>query len=296
MKNIGIIGLGNMGMGMAKNLLTAGYHVYGFNRSKEKLETFSRLGGQATENCAMVGKHADLVFIMVVNEEQVFDVVFGENGLIESMKPGSILVVSATINSSAVRRIEERIKTTGICLIDSPVSGGKKGADAGELTLMVSGDRNTYYKVQEVFQTIGKNIFYVGEQPGMGQITKACLQGLVGCIYTGIFESLVLGVKAGVSAETLYSVIGASVANNPLFQGTVPAILDRKFEGTGSNIGNTYKDLSITMDLAEECGVPMMTTSVAKQIFQAGMTKFPKNDNQGLIKLLEDIVGIEVKR
>jgi 3-hydroxyisobutyrate dehydrogenase-like beta-hydroxyacid dehydrogenase len=122
------------------------------------------------------------------------------------------------------------------------------------------------------------------------------MQSLVGCIYAGIFESPILGVTAGVSAETIFSVIGTSVTNTPLFQGAVPAIMDRKFTGTGSNIGNTYKDLSLALALAEEVGVPMATTGTAKQFFQAGITKLPGEDNQCLIKLLECVVGVEVKR
>jgi putative dehydrogenase len=296
MVNIGIIGLGSMGMGMAKNLIAAGYNVVGFNRSKEKMDIFSDLGGKPAINCAMVGKDADLVFIMVVNAEQANEVIFGKNGLIETMKPCSTIVLTATIGREAVKEIDEKLKHRDISLLDSPVTGGRKKAESGELTLMVSGAQVPFDASMGVLRTIAKNIYYVGSKPGIGQVTKACLQGLVGCIYTGIFESLVLGVKAGVSAEILYSVIGTSVANTDLFQSSVPAIMDRQFNGTGSTIGNTYKDLTLTMDLAEEYGVPVMMTSVAKQIYQAGMVKFPQEDNQSLIKLLEDIVGVEVKR
>lgn len=164
------------------------------------------------------------------------------------------------------------------------------------MTLMASGDRQAFDRCSAAFDAIARNINYVGAEVGMGQIVKACMQGLVGCIYSGIFESLVLGVKAGVSAEALFNVIGTSVANTPLFQGAVPAIMERKFVGTGSNIGNTYKDLTITLALAEQVGVPMMITGAAKQFFQAGISKFPDEDNQCLVKLLEEIVDVKVTK
>ena len=296
MKNIGIIGLGNMGMGMAKNLVAKGFKVTGFDMNPKALETLVDLGGVAAKDSAGVGASSDLVFVMVVNAKQSNEVIFGKNGLLETLKPGAVIVVTATIGSAAVQLIETKVKERQVIVIDCPVSGGQIGAETGQLTLMASGDKTVFSQCAAVFEAIAKNINHVGDQVGQGQIVKACLQGLVGCIYSGMFEVMLLGVKAGVSAEALFNVIGTSVANTPLFQGSIPAIMDRKFKETGSNIGNTYKDLTITMALAEEQGVPMMTTGTAKQFFQAGITKFPNEDNQCLIKVLEDIVGVEVKR
>jgi putative dehydrogenase len=296
MKNVGVVGLGNMGMGMAKNLMAAGYKVAGTARTKATMDAFAEIGGHAMKNGAEIGANADLAFVMVFDAKQTNEVVSGKGGLLETMKPGSVIVITATIGKAAIQKIAAQAKEKGVRVIDCPVSGGKKGADAGELTLMISGDKRVFDDCIKVFQAIGKNINYVGEEVGMGQVAKACLQGLVGCIYSGIFEAMVLGVKAGVSAESLYSIIGTSVANTPLFQTSVPAIMDRKFSGTGSNVGTMYKDLSITLGVAEECGVPMMATSAAKQFFQAGIAKFPNEDNHCLIKVLEDITGAEVRR
>jgi 3-hydroxyisobutyrate dehydrogenase-like beta-hydroxyacid dehydrogenase len=295
MKNVGIIGLGNMGMGMAKNLTAKGFDVAGFDMNPDVLENLFRLGGKKCKDTAAVGAASDVVFVMVVNAVQSTAVIAGKDGLLETMKPGSIIVVTATIGCTAVKKLAALAKERHVTLIDCPVSGGQKGADAGALTLMASGRKEDFDNCADVFSAIAKNVNFVGEEVGQGQIVKACMQGLVGCIYSGMFEAMMLGVKAGVSADVLFSVIGTSVANTPLFQGAIPAILDRKFKGTGSNIANTYKDLTITMALAEECGTPMMTTGTAKQFFQAGITKFPNEDNQCMIKVLEDIVGMEVK-
>lgn len=296
MKSTGIVGLGNMGMGMAKNLIAQGFEVNGFTRNPDTLERFAELGGKKCTNAAMVGATSEIVFVMVVDAAQSSAVIAGKNGLLETLKPGSIIVITATIGSAAVKKLAVLAEERHVALVDCPVSGGKKGADAGALTLMASGRKEVFDRCADVFAAIAQSINFVGEEVGQGQIVKACMQGLVGCIYSGMFEAMMLGVKAGVSAEALFSVIGTSVANTPLFQNAIPAVMDRKFKDTGSNIGNTYKDLTITLTLAEECGVPMMATGIAKQFFQAGITKFPHEDNQCLIKVLEDIVGLEVKR
>lgn len=296
MKQIGIIGLGNMGMGMARNLLSQGFSLAGFDRNQHKRDTLAGLGGRLCLGAAAVGACSELVFVMVVTEAQCEAVMAGPDGLFDTLQPGAVIVVTATIGPAAVKALAARAAARGITLIDCPVSGGQKGADAGTLTLMASGPRDAFERCADVFAAIAANINYVGDQPGQGQIVKACLQGLVGCVYSGMFEAMALGVKAGVSAETLFSVIGTSVANTALFQSAIPAVMDRRFQGTGANIANTCKDLSITMALAEACGMPMMTTGMAKQFFQAGITKFPGEDNQCLIKILEDITGIEVAR
>ena len=296
MKHIGMVGLGNMGLGMARNLLAAGFHVTGTDVVAERCDALARLGGQTTVDAAAVGGASELVFVMVVDAEQMRQVVGGPNGLLETLEPGSVIVVTATVGRTAVEQVEAQAKEKGIHVVDSPVSGGKRGADAGQLTLMVAGNGPVIARCRPAFEAIAKDIHPVGETVGTGQVVKACMQGLVGCIYSGISEAMMLGAKAGVPAETLFAVIGTSVANTPLFQGAVPAIMDRRFSGTGSNIGNTYKDLTLTLGLAEELGVPMMTTGIAKQFFQAGITKFPDEDNHCLIKLLEDVMGLEVRR
>ena len=232
---------------------------------------------------------------MVVNGDQAKSVAFGTNGLVEGMKPGSTAVLTATIGIKAAEEISNKLLEHGINLIDSAVSGGQAGANAGTLTLMASGKKQVYDDCLEVLNAIGKNINFVGEKPGMGQVVKSCMQALVGCTQAATFELLVLGTKAGLDPKVLLDVISTSVVGSNLFKGTVPLILDRKFVGTGALSTITLKDLGITLDLAKELGVPMMSTSLAREIFQAGATKSPGEDNQSVIKVLESIVGIEVK-
>ncbi len=296
MKKVGIVGLGDMGIGMAKNLIKNGFDVTGFDLREERVNMFVELGGKPATNCQAVAEHVDAVFVMVLNGQQVKEVVLGQTGLLKGLKPGATIIVSATINPSEVRSLEKPLFEKGINLIDTPVSGGKPGAENGTLTLMTATKKEVFDDCKPILEAVGQNIFHVGEQIGIGQTVKASLQALIGSSFTAIFESLVLGVKAGVKAETLYEVFASSGVSSPLFKNCAQLIMERKFKGTGSYIGTMYKDLGISMNMAKENGVAMFTASAAFELFQAGISLFPDEDNWCIVKLLEQIAGTEVKK
>lgn len=295
MKKIGLVGLGDMGIGMATNLLKNGFELTGYDLREERLEMLSQLGGKPAASCRAVAENSEAVFVMVLNGDQVKDVIFGEQGLLESMKSNSTIIVSATIKPSEVREIEKLMAESDVNLVDTPVSGGKSGADGGTLTMMTAAKKEVFDDCKHVLEGVGQNIFHVGEEIGMGQTVKAALQALVGASFTAIFESLVLGVKAGAKAEVLYEVFSASGVGSPLFRNAAKLIMERKFEGTGSQITTMYKDLGISMDMAKENGVAMFTASAAHELFRAGMSLFPDEDNWSIVKLLEQIAGVEVR-
>ena len=296
MKTVGFIGLGDMGMGMAKNLLKSGFKVKGFDLREDRLKNFTEAGGEPVKSCAEAGDNVDATFVMVLNGSQVKSVILGENGLLDTMKPGSVIIITATIGRKDIKDVEGAIKEKGIKMIDSGVSGGRSGADAGTLTLMVAAEHDVFEECQDLFNAIGNNIHYVGKEIGMGQVVKSCLQALIGVTFEGVFETLALGAKAGVNPEVLYNVISTTGVGGPLFKSTTKFIMERKFKNTGSHIGTMFKDLGITMSLAKECGVPMFATSIAMEMFQAGISSFPDEDNWSVVKILERITGAEVKK
>ena len=295
MKRVGIIGLGDMGIGLAKNIVKSGFSLTGFDLRDERLKMLEILGGKAAGSPREVGEQADAVFVMVLNGKQVYEVVTGEDGLLQSMMPGSTIIVSATIEPKEVRAIAEPISAKGIGLIDTPVSGGKSGAEAGTLTMMAAAQKDVFEANYDVLQAVGEKIFHVGEEVGKGQTVKAALQALIGASFTAIFESLVLGARAGVKGETLFEVFSASAVASPLFCNCAQLIMDRQFKNTGSHIGTMHKDLGISMAMAKENGVAMFTTSAAYELFQSGISLFPDEDNWSIVKLLEQIAGTEVK-
>lgn len=296
MKKVGLIGLGDMGIGMAKNIVKNGFELTGFDLREERRQMLAELGGKPAASCREVAEKSDAVFVMVLNGKQVQDVILGEQGLLEGLKPGSTIIVSATINPSEVRVVEAPVFEKGMNLIDTPVSGGKSGAENGTLTMMAAAKKEVFEDCKPVLEAVGQNINHVGEEIGMGQTVKAALQALIGASFTAIFESLVLGVKAGVKAETLYDVFSTSAVGSPLFKNAAKLIMERRFKGTGSHIGTMYKDLGISMNMAKEVGAAMFTASAAYELFRSGMSMFPDEDNWSIVKLLEQIAGTEVKK
>jgi putative dehydrogenase len=295
MERVGVIGLGNMGMGMAGNLLSKGFAVTAFDVRQDRINELARLGAKAAVSPREVGEQSEIVFIMVLNGAQVKDVVVGENGLLKGMKPGSVMICTATIKRSMLIETAKAAAEAGVDFLDSPVSGGRLGANAGTLTMMVGGRKEVLDRCETVMQVVGKNIFHVGGEPGMGQTAKSALQAFIGSTYGGIFEGLVLGTKAGVKPEILYSIFSTSVAGSTLVKNTIKHILARKFKDGGSCIKTLHKDLGNSLQMAQENGVPMFTTSAAYQLFQAGHSLRPEEDNWTIIKILEEITGTEVK-
>ena len=293
-KRVGLIGLGNMGIGMAKNLVESGFEVTGFDLRAERLTLLEALGGKAAHNPQEVGANADAVFVMVMNGQQVDAVVNGDDGPLQTLQPGSTIIISATVEPKDVRAVEGAILAKGVHLIDSPVSGGKPSADAGTLTLMAAAPKAVFDEFLPILEAVGGNIFHVGEEIGLGQTVKGSLQALIGASFTAIFEALVLGSKAGVSGQVLFDVFRTSSVGSPLFRNCAELIMNRQFKDTGSHIGTMYKDLGISMNLAKENGAAMFTTAAAFELFRSGISLFPEEDNWSIVKLFEQIAGTEV--
>lgn len=294
MQTIGVIGLGNMGIGMARNLVATGFPTVGFDVRRDRCSLLENAGGKAAENAAAVGAQSDIVFVMVLTGTQVRDVLLGPAGALEGLLPGSTVIVTATIHPEEVRSLEAPLAERGIRLIDSPVTGGKAGADGGTLTLIAAAPTDILEASWNAMEAVSRTVFHVGEQIGQGQATKAALQALIGCTFAATFESLVLGVKAGVPGRTLFEVFRASAAGSPLIEHCARQVLDRRFRNTGSGIGTMFKDLGVSMGLARESGTLMLTTSAAYEMFQAGISRFPDEDNWAVAKWLEEIAGTEV--
>ena len=296
MKKIGVIGLGDMGSGIALNLIKNGFKVFGSDLLPARQEAFKEMGGSLETSISNIGKKCDAVFIMVMNGSQAKAIIFDEDGLAKNMVKGSTVILSATIKPSEAEEIGQLIKDTGIKLIDTPVSGGFPGAQSGTLTLMASAPEDVMSKNRDVLQAISSNIHHVGTEPGQGQTVKACLQSLIGAQFSATFEASALAAKAGISGEVLHTVFSTSSAGCGIVNNALQKIIDRQFEGTGSHINTMHKDLTISLNLAENLGVPMHTASAAMQIFHAGRTKYPDGDNWVCTRVIEEIVGAELHR
>ena len=296
MQRVGVVGLGDMGSGLAKNLIKNGFQTTGLDLSEARMSAFAAMGGKPAKSVAEVGRNADAVFVMVMNGDQAKSVILGDEGLVGTMPKGGAVILSATIKPADARDIGAAMEGSGIHLIDTPVSGGFPGAQGGTLTMMAAGEDAVLNDYAPVMKAVSATIHRVGAHAGDGQTVKACLQSLIGSIFSATFEAAALAAKAGVKGEVLLNVVSTSSAGCGVANNALEKIIDRQFEGTGSHINTMHKDLTIALDLAEDLGVPMHTASTAMQLFHAGKAKYPDGDNWVVTRVIEDIIGAELHR
>ncbi len=292
----GVIGLGDMGSGLGKNLIKAGFDTHGIDLDPARMAAFVEAGGAAAKAPAALGAICDAVFVMVMNGDQARAVILGPEGLVAHMAKGTAVILSATIKPHEARAIGAEMAQSGIHLIDTPVSGGFPGAQNGTLTMMAAAPDAVLDGFAPVMQAVSANIHRVGTRPGDGQTVKACLQSLIGAQFSATFEAAALAAKAGVSGQVLLDVFSTSSAGCGVVNNALEKIIDRQFEGTGSSIHTMHKDLTISMGLGEELGVPLHTAAAAMQIFHAGRTKYPEGDNWVCTRVIEEIIGAELHR
>jgi len=231
MTQVAVIGLGDMGSGLAKNLLAAGFTVKGFDLSSDRMAAFTDMGGTAANSPAEAGSGSDAVFVMVMNGDQVFDVVNGKEGLLTTLQSGSTIILTATIHAREARELGQLLQGTGVDLIDSPVSGGFPGAQGGSLTMMLAAPEVLLEKCRPILEAVSGTIHHVGTEPGAGQTVKACLQSIMGPIFSAVFEATVLAAKNGVDAEAFHRVVSTSSAGCGAANGVLENIINRKFHG-----------------------------------------------------------------
>ncbi|WP_299371856.1 NAD(P)-dependent oxidoreductase [uncultured Tateyamaria sp.] len=296
MPSVGVIGLGDMGSGLAKNLIANGFETWGRDLLDHRQRAFEKMGGHTGASTAEVGRNAQAVFVMVMKGAEAHEVILGPDGLAETMAPGGVILLTATVKPAEARAIAQGLAGRDLHLIDSPVSGGFPGAQAGTLTMMAAGTDTAMDIARPVMEAVSANIHRVGTDAGDGQTVKACLQSLIGAQFSATFEAAALAAKAGVPGQVILDVFSTSSAGCGVVNNALEKIIDRQFEGTGSHINTMHKDLTISMALGEELGVPLHTAASAMQVFHAGRTRYPDGDNWTCTQVIEEIVGAELHR
>jgi len=292
----GVIGLGDMGSGLAKNLIANGFETFGLDLDPARQSAFEAMGGKSAASLAALGQKADAVFVMVMSGDQARAVILGEGGLVSAMREESAVILSATIKPAEAIAIGAEMAGSGLHLIDTPVSGGFPGAQEGTLTMMAAAPDEVLDRFAPIMEAVSANIHRVGTKPGDGQTVKACLQSLIGAQFAATFEAAALAAKAGVPGQVLLDVFSTSSAGCGVVNNALEKIIDRQFEGTGSHINTMHKDLTISMNLGEQLGVPLHLAGAAMQLFHAGRTKYPNGDNWVCTRVIEEIIGAELHR
>lgn len=296
---LGFIGIGVMGRPMTLNLLKAGHEVTVYARHPEKAEVQEVInaGAKLAPSPRAVAIASELVITMVPNSAQVEEVVAGPQGLLEGARKGLIIVDMSTIAPAMTRKLAQAASEKGVHFLDAPVSGGSQGAVNGTLTIMVGGESEIVEQARPVLEAMGKkeNIIYVGAS-GSGEVVKLINNMLVGTIAAATSEALVLGVKAGADLATMTKIIGASTGASWQLSNQFPL---RAFTGSfqpGFMTDLLHKDLGLALDLAAENQTPAVMTALARQLYeQARASGYGRSDYTSLMKVLEEIAGIEVR-
>jgi 3-hydroxyisobutyrate dehydrogenase len=212
---VGFVGLGEMGGPMAANLMKAGWRVVAFDVRAERLRGAERAGARAAGSCREVAQAADGIVVSIVRTlPQTETVLFGDEGLAAARRPGLDVVVMSTLDPGAMADLASRAAPQGMTLIDAPVSGGKAGAEAGTLSIMLGGPPEAIERVRAVLECVGRNLFVLGERPGMGQAAKLANQIMLSAAMVGVAEGLTLAQASGLDASQVLPVIAASTGNS----------------------------------------------------------------------------------
>lgn len=283
---IGIIGTGKMGLPFATNLLRAGYRIVAFNRSSESLETLENLGAARLSSIADVAAGADIILTSLTNQQSVRDVYLATGGLAENARDGQIYIETSTNDIALIKEIANALEARGAGLLDSPVSGGVPGAEAGSVTVMAGGEESVYNAALPILEVIGGNIHHLGPV-GAGTAMKLVNQLLVGVNMAAVAEALIFGAKAGASPDKILEVISTSFGGSKMLDRGVPLIRDRNF-APATPVDLIRKDMGIVMDSADVDGLPLNITKEALALFNRAHTDgLGENDMTAIVLPLE---------
>lgn len=292
--NVGVIGLGSMGMGAALNLLKKGHVVTGCDVREEARAAFAAEGGAVASSPDAMPTDLEAVVVFVINAAQTEQVLFGEHGCLARIPKGGVVLCCATVAPEAARALGRRIEEAGFLMLDTPVSGGSVGARAGTMTVMGSGSDAAFAKAKPVLDAISTKVWRLGDQVGVGSTVKMVNQLLAGVHIATAAEALALGIRAGADPETLFKVISESAGSSWMWQNRVPHILQG--DDTPSSAVNIFvKDLGIVLDQARALTFPLPMAAAAHQLFLAAAAngQGPKDD-AFVIRVWQALAGIDL--
>jgi 3-hydroxyisobutyrate dehydrogenase-like beta-hydroxyacid dehydrogenase len=287
---IAFLGLGIMGRPMASNLAKAGHEVTVWNRTPGK----DVEGAKTAASPADAARDAEVIWLCVADTKAVETVLFGPQGVDESLAAGQIIVDSSTISPAATRRFAERVGAKGVQYVDAPVTGSKIAAEGGTLIFIVGGEDATIEKLKPLFAATGKKIFRMGET-GKGEAAKLAMNLQIAVIYEGFAEALTLATKLGVDAETMLPLIEASMVRSGVVDYKAPFILKRDFSANFP-LRLMRKDIRLALEAAKEARVKLPALETVEEIYEMATEDGNENlDYAATITLLEKWAGIEVK-
>ena len=290
MDKVGFVGLGIMGTSMARNLIEDGHELVIHNRTRAKAEKLAMLGAEVATSPREVAGRSDVIITMLPGPPEVEEVLAGENGLLEGVRDGSLIVDMSTSSPLLAQELSRTANTRGVGMLDAPVSGGDIGAIEGTLSLMVGGEKEDFERARPLFEAMGKTIVHVGAA-GAGQTVKACNQIVVALVIEAVSEALVLGSKAGVKPEKVIEVLSGGLAANKVMEVKGEQFLSHDF-AAGGKVEYHRKDLGIALAAGREYGVALPVTALVDQLFGTLVAQGKGGwDHSALITLIEEWSG-----
>jgi 2-hydroxy-3-oxopropionate reductase len=290
MQTIGFIGLGIMGAPMAGHLLDGGYAVVTTDHRGPPPQDLTAKGLKTVTGNRAVAGAADIVILMVPDTPQVAEVLFGDNGAVEGLAPGKLVIDMSSISPIATKEFAAKVNERGADYLDAPVSGGEVGAKAASLTIMVGGPEAAFERARPVFEKMGKNITLVGGN-GAGQTAKVANQIVVALTIEAVAEALVFASKAGVDPAKVRQALMGGLAASRILEVHGERMITRTF-APGFRIELHQKDLSLALDGAKSLGVALPNTSTTQQLFSAcAANGGAREDHSALVKALELMAG-----
>jgi 3-hydroxyisobutyrate dehydrogenase len=292
MSRIGFIGLGNMGLPMAQNLIKAGHQVEGVDLNPASIEKLKASGGTSIEFAKVAASRADVVITMLPAGKHVRDVYLGAGGIVENANPGTLLIDCSTIDVETAREVASAAETRGLLMLDAPVSGGVGGASAGTLTFMVGGSVQAFTRAQSILDKMGKTIVHAGGA-GNGQAAKICNNMILGISMIAVSEAFVLAEKLGLDAQKLFDISSKSsgqcwsMTNYCPVPGPVPASPANRDYQPGFTAAMMLKDLVLAQGAANAAGVatPLGAEAAALYRLYAGSGEAGK-DFSGIVNFI----------
>lgn len=290
--SVGFIGLGVMGKAMARNLLAAKFPLTVHNRSRGKVEELMAEGAADGSSPAGVARAAKVVFLCLPDTPDVERILFGEDGVIESAAEGSVVIDCSTISATATQEFAARLAERGIAMIDSPVSGGPKGAQDGTLSCMLGGDSEVIARVMPMLEAIGGKFVHVGPS-GAGQLAKSCNQLVIATTLMGVSEAVALCLRMGIDPDAMRDALLGGSANSFVLQNHAKRLIDRKLE-PGFRAELMLKDMKLALDTGRDAGAFVPATALATQMLTAlCQTGRSGLDSAALGLLFQELSGCE---
>jgi 3-hydroxyisobutyrate dehydrogenase/2-hydroxy-3-oxopropionate reductase len=293
-ESIGFIGLGIMGQPMALRLAQAGHKLAVYNRTPGKSAALEAAGARAVPTPAEAARDAQVVMIIVSDSAAVESVVTGKDGILETLRSGAIVIDSSTISPTVSRKMACLSAGKGASWLDAAVTGSKHGAEKGELTFMVGGDRATFDRALPILQVLGKKHIYCGLH-GLGLSAKLAQNTIQGAMLESFCEGFVLATKAGVRPETMLEIIQSSLARAGLTDFKAPFIFKGDFTPYFP-LKLMHKDLELAAEAGYAQGVPMPVLAAVKEVYMAAKAQGKGDqDYAAIVTVLEELAGVKVR-